>query len=64
MNSELTDHWEERKAIFEVLKDHIDYSKIRKDELKQVLKPYKKELGIVFTNIKKKDLIKYVKEII
>jgi hypothetical protein len=49
---------------FDLLKEYIDYSKIRKSELLQILKPYKKELNIKLTNITKPDMIKYIKQII
>lgn len=49
-----------KPGLFDILKANIDYSKIRKDELKQMLKPYKKQLGIRFTNITKNELIKYI----
>jgi len=50
--------------LFSILKANIDYSKIRKDELKMILRPYKKEYNIRYTNITKPELIDYVKIII
>ena len=49
---------------YDVLKKYIDYTKIRKDELRQLLKPHKKRLNIRLTNITKPEMIKYIKLII